>query len=123
MPPESGGICGRLTSDLPLGYLQGGKWEGHTGALPALHQFNWSHQFGSILSSASDFLVSPIWRDQGFSCSEVDGFVPHTLPVNLRTASQHDCIPSPTQFGLPIIGFKAESPQKNILPATSKFIE
>jgi len=24
MPPESGGICGRLTSDLPLGYLQGG---------------------------------------------------------------------------------------------------
>jgi len=24
MPPESGGICGRLTQDLPLGYLQGG---------------------------------------------------------------------------------------------------
>ena len=24
MPPESGGICGRLTYDLPLGCLQGG---------------------------------------------------------------------------------------------------
>jgi len=24
IPPESGGICGRLTQDLPLGYLQGG---------------------------------------------------------------------------------------------------
>ena len=24
MPPESGGICGRLTEDLPLGDLQGG---------------------------------------------------------------------------------------------------
>ena len=24
MPPQSGGICGRLTEDLPLGYLLGG---------------------------------------------------------------------------------------------------
>ena len=24
MPPESGGICGRLTSDVPFGCLQGG---------------------------------------------------------------------------------------------------
>ena len=24
MPPESGGICGILTQDLPLGHLQGG---------------------------------------------------------------------------------------------------
>ena len=24
MPPESGGICGRLTEELPLGCLQGG---------------------------------------------------------------------------------------------------
>ena len=24
MPPESGGICGRLTKDLPMGCLQGG---------------------------------------------------------------------------------------------------
>ena len=24
MPPESGGICGKLTQDLPLGHLQGG---------------------------------------------------------------------------------------------------
>ena len=28
MPPESGGICGRLTPDLPLGYLQGGDGPG-----------------------------------------------------------------------------------------------
>jgi len=27
MPPESGGICGRLTSGLPLGCLQGGTEE------------------------------------------------------------------------------------------------
>ena len=25
MPPESGGICGRFPSDLPLSYLQGGR--------------------------------------------------------------------------------------------------
>ena len=28
MPPESGGICGRLTRDLPLGWLQGGRYRG-----------------------------------------------------------------------------------------------
>ena len=26
MTPESGGICVRLTQDLPLGYLDGGSW-------------------------------------------------------------------------------------------------
>ena len=31
VPPESSGICGRLTSDLPLGYLQ-------SGALARIHR-------------------------------------------------------------------------------------
>ena len=32
MPPEPGGICGRLTYDLPLGYLQGGNLKHGTTA-------------------------------------------------------------------------------------------
>ena len=31
MPPELGGLCGRLTEDLPLGHLQGGI-QGDAGA-------------------------------------------------------------------------------------------
>ena len=39
MPPESGGICGRLTYDLPLGCLQGGSGGGGGEEPGSRHHF------------------------------------------------------------------------------------